>query len=428
MALHGTLVARFDPKRGEEVLRRGYFEAVRRHQDAEAARLAATLVFVVGYVLARTDAGLEWAAHADAAIDRAGGDQRTRIKLVKYMGDVHARHGEHAAAKGRYEEAQALVDELGAQGDAGERANHEALFVLTAAAAVKLELGEPEQAQRDLERALVLSEELFGPQHPETGRVHNELGNVAMRQERFDDARRHYQTALELWTVAEGERAPTRVPVLTNLGNVADLQGRFEEARGYYEQALAVSERLFGRDHVNVAFVLVNLGILHEHTGEPERAKERFARALALREKALGAEHPMLVNPLLGLARAELRLHDLAAARTHAERALALRQAGGGEEGPPVAEVLATLGRALVRQGAVEEGRARLERVLAICEGSDACESSWTGRAAMELGLGLGPEHAERRRRLLERARVDLERAGTEGARDLADLRQALAG
>jgi eukaryotic-like serine/threonine-protein kinase len=422
LALRATLLSRIDPPRGEQALREAYFEAVRRHRDGEAARLATTLVFMTGYVQAKTAVGLEWADHANAAIDRVGGQPRTRFKLVKYTGDVHTRKGELIQARERYQRAQQLAAELAGLGEPFEVIAYEELFVLTATAMVELELGDAQAAERDLERALTLSEELLGPRHPESGRVHNELGNVALQQGRLDDARRHYQTTLEIAEVSEGERSAARVPVLTNLGNVADAQGRLEEARGYYEQALALAEDLFGSDHMDVAFVLVNFGILHEHAGEPALAVERSGRALALRERALGAEHPALVNPLLGLARAELQRGNAAAAQGYAERALALRQGGGGEDGAPVAEVLATLGRVLVQQGQWAKGQVQLERVLEICE-THTCKPEWTGRASMDLGLG--SQAGERRTRLLERAQAALERAGTEGARDRAELRRA---
>jgi serine/threonine-protein kinase len=419
--LRGTL----EPVKGEQTMRRAYFEAVRHHQDGTAARLATSLVFVTGYTQARTEAALEWAAHADAAIDRAGGQPRTRIKLLKNVGDVHARNAALPLAQEHYERALALVT---AQIDEGlethETMAHDELMVLTGLAMARFERGEHAEALEHLERALGLAEEVLGPAHPDVGRIHNELGNVAFRQERADDARRHYERALELWAVAYGPRAPARVMVLTNLGNLADTQGRLADARERYEQALAMAEQLFGRDHVDVAFVLVNLGILHEHAGEPELAVERFGRALALRDKALGAEHPKLVNPLLGLARAELSRGDAAAARGHAERALVLRRADGGEDGAGVAEVLVTLGQALMRQGELEEGRARLERVLELCE-THECADAWTGRASMELARVLGADEAERKAKLLERARADLRRAGVEGALDLEALARA---
>jgi serine/threonine protein kinase/tetratricopeptide (TPR) repeat protein len=424
MALHATLLARVDPARGEAAMRRAYFEAVRRHQDREAARVATSLVFVVGYVQARTDAGLEWAAHADAAIDRGGGLLHTRIKLLKNLGDVYARNGQLEPAMAQYDLVRVRLGELEAQGETPESVAIEELFVTTSSAAVELELGQHAAARTHLEHALAVAEEHLGPRHPEVARIHNELGNAAMGQNRLDDAREHYQISLELWAASEGERAPTLVPALTNLGNVADMQGRIDEARAYYEQALALAEDLFGRDHVDVAFVLVNLGELHEHAGELALARQRYARALELRERVLGAEHPAVANPLLGLSRVELVVGDAAAAQAHAERALAVRRAGGAEDGPLVAEVLVVLGRALVRQGELAEGRAPLERVLEICE-THECRPVWTGSASLGLWHALGPDAGERRAALLQRARADLGRAGTEAEPAREELRKA---
>jgi tetratricopeptide (TPR) repeat protein len=340
---------------------------------------------------------------------------------------VYSRNSQLEPAMAQYDLVRVGLGELEAQGETPESVAIEELFVATSSAAVELELGQHAAARTDLEHALAVAEEHLGPLHPEVARVHNELGNAAMGQNRLDDAREHYQISLELWAASEGERAPTLVPALTNLGNVADMQGRIDEARTYYEQALGLAEDLFGRDHVEVAFVLVNLGELHEHAGELGLARQRYARALELRERVLGAEHPAVVNPLLGLAGVELASGDAAAARGHAERALVVRRAGGGEDGLPVAQVLLVLGRALLEQGEVEQARARLEQMLEICEAHE-CDPEWTGRASLSLWHVLGPEAGERRTALLRRARADIERAGTEGALAREELRKAEAG
>jgi len=424
MRVRASLLARFDPAAGETAMRRTYFEAVRRHRDAVAARMATALVFNIGYIQARNEDGLEWVEHASAAIDRIGGQPRMRLTLLQHTGDTHTRHGDLDAAKVQYDLAWAMVDELEAQGEPPEVVAKQRRAVATGSAMVKFELGQITAARADLQQALANTEELVGSKHPEVGRLHNELGNVAMREGKLDEARDHYQTALQVWAVSDGEHAPSRVPVLTNLGNVADMQGRFEEARAYYEQALAVAEKVFGPEHVDVAFVLVNLGILYEHAGDVEQAQRRYEQALALRERARGTEHPSVVNPVLGLSRLALVRGDGEAARTHAERALKVRRAGGGEDGPGVAEVLLTVGRAQVLQGEAAEGRKTFERLLEICV-SHECDAEWTARAAVELWLVLPPEERPQHDALLERTRADLERVGTEGATTRERLREA---
>ncbi|MCX4239887.1 serine/threonine-protein kinase [Paraliomyxa miuraensis] len=417
LSLHGGLLTHTDPAEGEQVLRRAYFEAVRHHEDGVAARVATTLVYVTGSMLARVDEALEWSQHADAAIDRAGGEPHLRIKLLRSLGDSYLRKGELEQAYEYHERAWALLVQ---HRDAYDESRGDEWGLLSSMGAVRLEQGNVEQAEQGFQRALVLAEEELGPRHPEVARVHNELGNLAYRQERADEARRRYELALELWESAV-RRGPSVITMRTNLGNLADTEGRFEEARTHYERALEDAEQLFGPDHVNTSFVLVNLGIMHEHAGEPVLAVERHRRALALREAAFGPEELPLVNPLMGLARAELERGDPLAARQHAERAVAIRRAKGAGDPDGTALALAPLGVALVRIGEVESGRARLQEALDACEGDRCATRAPLGLARLELA-GLLPPDDEQRAALLRRARDELVRAGVEGARTLARL------
>ena len=96
---------------------------------------------------------------------------------------------------------------------------YEVAKVLIKLGAVQLRLGELEAARVSLERALVISEAVYGPDHPEL------------------------------------------VPALINLGAV-QLELGEQDAGVSIERALAMSEAVYGSDHPEVAKALINLGVV----------------------------------------------------------------------------------------------------------------------------------------------------------------------
>jgi len=349
LELWGIVSLRVEPREAQARLRKAYFEAVRHHRDLDAAALATTLVLALGYMETDLDAALEWAEHASAAVERAGDDPRQRAILLRNEGDSYARAGKPQQARERHEQALALALESEPGGDP-EAASVDLIPLRTSLAAVLLDLGDKEDARGQLEQALVLAEELLGPRHPDVGRIHDELGNVAFVERRFDDAEREYGLALAVWE--PDEPIPAMANTLSNIGNVYDIQGKTEQARSSYERALRLSEELLGPEHPQVSTVLVNLGALFETLGEFDEVRRVQTRALEIREQVFGAEHPSLVNPLLGLALVALETGDLTEARKHAERVMVLQAEAKGEVG---ARARLMMGRVLSGQGQTDE-------------------------------------------------------------------------
>ncbi|MGP0022601.1 MAG: FxSxx-COOH system tetratricopeptide repeat protein [Streptosporangiaceae bacterium] len=110
------------------------------------------------------------------------------------------------------------------------------------------------------ERALVITEAAYGPDHPEVA-IH--LNNLAL--------------------------------ILKDLGDP-------EGARPLDERALVITEAAQGPDHPEVAIRLNNLAGILKDLGDPEGARELQERALAITEAAQGPDHPDVA----------IRLHNLA--------------------------------------------------------------------------------------------------------------------
>lgn len=130
-------------------------------------------------------------------------------------------------------------------------------------------LGDVLQAQGDwakarvaFERALAISEEAFGPNHPDVAVSANNLGIVLLEMGDFIEAQKAFQRALTICLKTDGPEHPRVALSVGNLGNVTELLGDYAKAHIYYKQALSILERTFGADHPHVLMLRRNLNNL----------------------------------------------------------------------------------------------------------------------------------------------------------------------
>ncbi len=125
-----------------------------------------------------------------------------------------------------------------------------------------------------------------------SGALCNNLGFLWHAQGRYEQALPYYERALAITEQALGADHPHTAASLNNLASLWHAQGRYEEALPYYERALAIREQALGADHPHTAASLNNLASLWHDQGRYEEATPYYERALAITEQALGADHP----------------------------------------------------------------------------------------------------------------------------------------
>jgi predicted ATPase/DNA-binding SARP family transcriptional activator len=182
------------------------------------------------------------------------------------------------------------------------------------------------------------------------------LGGCALRQARFEDARRHYERVLR--EAEPGALARTRANTLDHLALIERQTGRREEALRLSSLALAEYRRL--GDRPNEALCLSNLALVLTDMGEYEAAIARLRDALGLCERDGLVSTQMLV--LNNLADVLLRVGDPTEAAALAEQAAALANAAGNRMNAAVAEL--NLAWAQAQRADLPAARAALERGL----------------------------------------------------------------
>ena len=94
---------------------------------------------------------------------------------------------------------------------------------------------------------------------------------------RYEEAIPFYREALELGEREFGPDHPTTAILLNNLAALYDDQGRYAEAEPLFKRSLAIREKSLGPDHPSVATGLNNIALMYyAQARHSARAAERF--------------------------------------------------------------------------------------------------------------------------------------------------------
>jgi tetratricopeptide (TPR) repeat protein len=253
------------------------------------------------------------------------------------------------------------VEELGVASEiAGSLLNNVGVYLT--------EFAQYTQAKGVFERAVILGEAAYNPDHANVDAYVNNLGLVLRKLGNLAEAREHYERALAISEAAYGPDHPNVAIYANNLGSVLWASQDLVEAQKHYERALAIDEATYGPDHPNVANRVNNLGTVLQDLGDLAGAREHYERALAIDEAAYGPDHPNVAISVNNLGQVLRKLGDLAQAQAYFERAIAIGEAAYGPNHPQVAIYINNLGDALQDLGNPQGARAHYERALTIDE------------------------------------------------------------
>ncbi|HWL92219.1 MAG TPA: serine/threonine-protein kinase, partial [Phycisphaerae bacterium] len=123
-------------------------------------------------------------------------------------------------------------------------------------------LGTIDQSAEQFERALALWESQLGPDHVDTLKAVNNLGQARGRQRRLPEAEALYRRALEGRRAALGEDDPYTLVSMNNLADLYRSTGRLDEAEAMLRRTLESQKRVHGTSHKNTITTLGNLAAL----------------------------------------------------------------------------------------------------------------------------------------------------------------------
>ena len=370
--------------------------------------LLASALLVTGSLQAEAGALDAAAANLEEAVRVAdtARDDRTRALAALALADLVGRR------QARYQDGlRALENAAAVVSRAGD--DHELRGSLEYTRSTLLwKLGKLPEALGAGERALVERQKAFGPNHPFTASVRNNLGNIQQAMGHLEPALAQYQLALNGMEATLGPEHPTVALALNNVGAVLWDLGRLEDARASFERSVQIRERALGPTHPAVARSLTNLGAVEQSLGRLPEAARDLARAVQIQEATLGPDHLDLVPGLVNLAGVLLEQGKHAEALERCKRADAINRKELGPEHHDLTYAQACLAEALVGLGRAPEAIPQAEHALKLLGPKPVAAE--VAEAELALAAALWDGGGDRRRAVeLGRAAVaDYERGG----------------
>lgn len=431
-----------------ECAEEGFYEAI---WSAEAGRDALTaakswtqLVWLYAYHNYDVDNARRAGRHAEAALDRFGGDPELEITLGSNLVWMEMRAGETRQAdervramlsrpgltkgdvamlrntlssvliqEGRFEEALITLHEAEREAVAELGTDHPNLLQTRSNIAWSLRsLGRPAEAEQIYRRSLATARETYGPHHDRVAALSMNLATTLTDSGKVEAARTRFEEAVAGYTAVHGPDHPTVGRARAALAQIEFDAGNFEVALENFNQAIATLLREGEPDDLPLLAPTVNRGMVLSELGRYEEAERDLRLGLQIIETKLGPEHPNLVSVLNALGwiprqqgkyEEALALHRRAAAlarradpmmlggslRSVAECILAL---GDAEEAVAVLEEALEALASVDGGNPVFEADARGLLAEAWLAAGDRAEAEREGRKALNMYRELGSE------------------------------------
>lgn len=229
-------------------------------------------------------------------------------------------------------------------------------------------LGNLDEAEPPLGRAVQIRETVLGKNHPDVAVLLISLGELAEQRGDYVMAEQHYLRGQSLLQKAYGASDFQAAKIDLWLAGVYGRTGRLEEASRLLKSGIAASERSLGAEHVDMATSLARLAATIDMLGRQDETEQIYLRAIRLIRRSRGNSHPDLGAPLHNLAELYADQGRLAEAEPLMMEALRIRQAAFGEFHPDVAATVNNLGGLYQRMGRSSDATKMFEQASAINE------------------------------------------------------------
>lgn len=372
--------------------------------DAGAAAAASALVHAVGVGGGRVEEGRRWGETARALLEANDLGPGAEADLEAALADLERYDGNTDANARHSRRALELTEE--AFGD-----DHPA----TATAAMNYanavgDSGDFDEALRLHRNALALGESLLGPTHPDVGLSLANLGAALLEAGRHRESIDALQRSIGLLEGLPGHQEALGITE-TLIASALRSRGAPEIALPHLRRGIALMAEVHGAEHPRVGGVTINLGNLLSVLGRREEADREYVRALRILRTGLGPEHPNVASALSARAILLYEMGDGESAIAMLREALAIMEKSLGAEHPIAARARSNLGGMLVQMLRAEEGIVELRRAEALRRAALGDDHPALGTTIANLGDAL-----------MELSRVDEAEAAYEDARRIALL------
>jgi tetratricopeptide (TPR) repeat protein len=150
--------------------------------------------------------------------------------------------------------------------------------------------GKYEDARQSAERALAVSENVLGTEHPFVATLLYDLALYCDEKQDFARAISLTERALATGANTLGDEHPQTINLSRSFAWLLYETNEVAKAERLAERAVELSQKTLGPEHHSLAHCLMTLGNV---TRDPKRSEQLLQRALMMVEKTLGAEHDL---------------------------------------------------------------------------------------------------------------------------------------
>ncbi len=297
---------------------------------------------------------------------------------------------------GRFERAREIYEEsLGILRVTGSEETREMAAVTNNLATLCHTVGDYTRAEELYLLSLPIREQVFGPDHVEVGKCYNNLATLYLNLRLYDKAKKYYDISLEKKINAMGPDDPDVASALLNIATLYIQLDENEEAEGYLTEALRIYEEKYGDAHSHYMTVAISMAHISMDAEDYQTADSVYAELAAGMRASVGDAHPMLGSVLHLWA-------DVKELQGQGDESLSLMTEGlavledtYGQEHYLVADIKKDIAKLQCRNSnwsdaednAAEACQIRnrlLNRNVSILNQSDALESSWHAKKALD--------------------------------------------
>ena len=215
-------------------------------------------------------------------------------------------------------------------------------------------------------KALAISTNVFGEDHPNVATSYNNLASVYYRLAEYNKAKELHEKALMIRKNNFGEDHADVAKSYSTLAPVYYSMGEYNQAKELHKKALMIRKKIFGEDHVNVAISYSTLAPVHFNIGEYNQAKDLHEKALMIYKKNFDEDHAHVATSLNNLALVNSTLGEYNQAKELQEKALMIRKKVFGEDHANVATSYNNLASVYSRLGEYNQAKELNEKALVI--------------------------------------------------------------
>lgn len=285
--------------------------------------------------------------------------------------------GRELAAKG----LEQLRRESGAESES-------AIILAVTLAGLDGRAGHLDQAVKQLEETLMLSQRILDGEHPTTLGVMNSLAVAYLSQNRVKDAEPLLVRTLDGRRRVLGPTHPLTYSAETSLAAAYRASGRLAEAIELARQILEKRTRQLLPEHPSTLRSMEMLGSMYTENHQPGEAVPLLRQALELRQRVLGVDHPETLATMRSLARALDQQGPLESTESFLRGSLLLHEKKIPTDWK-TAGVRSQLGSVLARRGQFSEAETLLleayKQLREPLTGAPAARAQQTTETAAEL-------------------------------------------